>query len=432
MTATRIIAPGGTYAITRRCAFRKLFLTPLSEVIHDGMLYILGQAQAKYRVRLHHEVILPNHGHLCVTPTEANLPKFTEYFFGETSKFIKVALAEHGFEPPEKIWNGDRPHYMRLMDAGAQLVWLGYEHGNPVDAGLVERVEDYPGHVSDLGLLAGGTRTMTRPPFYCDPRNNSDEVTLHYSMPPCLKRGFGEAKRVIYHLEKATGARERACRARGGRVLGAERVKTQHPWSEPRSPRQFSRGPTPTFRTTVPGMGEVYALQTAEFRHGHEEERRKRLADERHEFPYGTYRMRALHGAPVAEAPPPGEDSVCAPGVLDAYGAPWSAVERRAATKEAMACAVDVTDAEETLAARIVLGAEDAVDRRAGPTGVDVDAEGHAAEGTPGKSVVLRSSTASARRRRRRIQAERAEREREGRDADEEHDDMPDPSPPPE
>ena len=55
MTATRIIAPGGTYAITRRCAFRKLFLTPLSDVIHNGVLYILGQAGTKYRVRLHHE-----------------------------------------------------------------------------------------------------------------------------------------------------------------------------------------------------------------------------------------------------------------------------------------------------------------------------------------------------------------------------------------
>jgi len=327
---------------------------------------------------------------------------------------------------------------MRLMDGGAQLVWLGYAHGNSVDAGLVERAHDYPGHVSDLGLLAGGVVTKKRPPFYCDARNNSDEITLHYSMPPCLKQGFGEAKRVIYHLEKATEARERACRARGGQVLGARGVKTQHPWSEPRSPRRFGKGPTPTFRTTVPGMGEVYALQTKEFRHGHEEELRKRLAGEAHVFPYGTYRMRALRGAPVAEAPPLGVDSMCAPGLLDAYGAPWSAEEPQAATNDAMACAVDVTAEDETLAARIVLDAEDAVDRRAGPTKADVDAEGHAAEGTPGKSVVLRSSTASARRRRRRIQAERAERERqghegrEGRDDDEEHDDMPDPSPPPE
>ena len=99
--------------------------------------------------------------------------------------------------------------------------------------------------------------------------------------------------------------------------------------------------------------GEVYALQTKEFRHGHEQELRKRLAgemsregvratpvdrsrdcDRAHEFPYGTYRMRALHGAPVAEAPPPGEDSVCAPGLLDAYGAPWSA--KAAATSAAV------------------------------------------------------------------------------------------------
>ncbi|RLB55356.1 MAG: hypothetical protein DRJ42_06485 [Deltaproteobacteria bacterium] len=131
MTATRIIAPGGTYAITRRWRCRKLFLTPLSEVIHDGMLYILGQAQVKCRVRPHHEVILPNHGHRCVTPTEANLPEFTEYFFGETSKFIKVALAEHGFDPPRKVWDGGQPHYARLMDGGQPTSQMSHTSLHP-------------------------------------------------------------------------------------------------------------------------------------------------------------------------------------------------------------------------------------------------------------------------------------------------------------
>ena len=304
-----------------------------------------------------------------------------------------------------------------------------------------------------LGLLAGGAVTIKRPPFYFDPHTNSEERTLHYSMPPLLKRAFGDARKVIFHLQKANEARERACRARRsadgrrGRVLGAEYVRTRHPWAEPRSPRQFSEEPTPSFMTRLSGKEKVFAKQTTEFRMSNREELHKRIAGEAHEFPYGTYRMRVLHGAPVAEAPPADELSVCAPGIVDAYGDPWTAAQKQTATRDAMVCAVDVTDVEETLAERILEGETDAVDRRAGPGkakarrdpasdgGDEGDGEGQ--RDTPNKRVVLRGASAASRRRRKKIQRERRAREAREKSPSatgntDDHDDLPDPSPPPE
>ena len=98
MTAPNTYVEGATYALTHRCRFRKLFLTPLTPVIHQGLLFALGLAMRETRTLLHHAVFMPNHTHLVVTSTEANLPRFKRLFYGEAGKFIKTALAEHGFE----------------------------------------------------------------------------------------------------------------------------------------------------------------------------------------------------------------------------------------------------------------------------------------------------------------------------------------------
>jgi REP element-mobilizing transposase RayT len=409
VTAPRIVVEGATYAVTRRCAFRKLFLTPVTPVVHEGILYALALAQHKARVRLHGDVVMPNHVHLAVTPTEDNLPDFLRLFFGETGKLLKVALAEHGFEPPERVWNADRPHVMRLVDEGAQLSWLHYVAANPVDAGLVDEVARYPGRVSDPGLLRHGRVKVRRPPFYFDARTCPDELTLHYSPPPLLERSFGSVEPVVYHLRRAITETERACKRRGAPVLGPTRIARQHPWAEPRSPRTFRPGPVPSFMVTGSRALKVQCAQeTTAFRQRYEGCRRARMAGEDPEFPYGTYALRVFHRVRVEDPHCVEGALVNAPGELGCEAPPVPKATLRALTSALRQAAGEASEAGDTLAERILEGQADQVDRRAGPDAVSVPpvnggpaADAGATDASPDpKRVVLRNSTAAARKRR--------------------------------
>lgn len=57
-----------------------------------------------------------------------------------------------GFDAKHFVWDGDRPHRMRLLDAEAMMAQLIYEHLQAVAAGLVDRPEDMPGFVFDWSM----------------------------------------------------------------------------------------------------------------------------------------------------------------------------------------------------------------------------------------------------------------------------------------
>ena len=173
-----MIAPQATYALTQRCILRKLLLTPLSPEVHSGLMYLFGYWLMKLGGVLHHVVIMPNHIHAIVTMERANLPAFKGHFYREASKFVKVALAEHGYEAPEGVFTEGRGHHMRLVNAAAQLVWLHYEDTNPISAGLVSTIDRYPGYVSPLALLKGGSAQFRRPPYYCDSKRMPSELEV--------------------------------------------------------------------------------------------------------------------------------------------------------------------------------------------------------------------------------------------------------------
>jgi len=440
MTAAKIVVEGATYALTHRCAFRKLLLTPLTPVVHDGMLYALGRALEQTNTRMHHGVFMPNHPHLAVTSTEPNLPVFKRRFYGEVGKFIKVALAEHGFEPPERVFAEGGGHQMRLVNEAAQLAYLHYQDVNTVSAGLVEEVEQYPGFSSDLGLMNGGVLVVRRPPFYFD-RGQPDEIEIPFCAPPLLERRHGSSREVVYQLRRARTDKERAlAKHRTRPVLGALAVTQQHPWNEPRSPRRFREGSTPSFMVARDEELRVRCcVETTDFRRRHTEARRARLRGEDAVFPYGTYAMRVQHGAPVDDVASTDGRVVNAPGSLERRGDACAREERRTLNRALRreAAAVNVEELEDSLADRLADSASETVDRRRASSVVLANAAvsgrdeaGTAPPSERSKLIVTRHSTATARRRRRETQRRRAEEPLESR-AHVTSSEHPDPDPPP-
>jgi hypothetical protein len=316
VTAPRITVANGTFAITRRTSFRKLFWTPSTPEVHQGYLYALALAQQKTGVQIHHGQLLPTHEHLTVTPTRDNLPDFFRALHRESARYLQELLLASGYDAPESVWDKRQTHAMRLVDAGAQAAWMLYAHTNCVAAGLVERVEDYPGFASDLGWLKGGGTAVKKPDLYYG-KDGPEEVELLSTPSSLLHRAFdGDGDAMVYWLRKRGRGIEDALRderrAKGMSVLGAGRIKAIHPWSEPRTPRERRGEIIPTFKVDGDGdpdvRAELYQALVAErrgFLGDHAEALDGwRAGDRSVSFPAGTYLMRALHRANVAPAYP--------------------------------------------------------------------------------------------------------------------------------
>ena len=340
MSYARIVVKGATTALTRRTAFRKLLWTPSSPMMTQGYLFALGMAQAKTGMLVHHGTLMPNHAHVTVTPTEENLPSFTRRLNRESSCFLKEYLAETGYEPPANVWDDRDPHCMRLVDAGAMLAWLVYEHVNCVAAGLVRKVDQYPGWVSDFGAMKGGVLVVDKPPLYFG-RRCPKQVELALTPPPVLTQVYGgDLDKLVYDLEVLARGEQQRLRREIDHVLGPDAVKRQHPWAEPRTTREPLGQRVPQFKVGSGDSRQVRtrcALELRGFRTRYADDRRRhRQGESDVVFPYGTYGMRAMHGAKVEDAPPLGA-ILAAPGPLpdDEPRQAWTERDRRLALDDA-------------------------------------------------------------------------------------------------
>ncbi|MEQ8455022.1 MAG: hypothetical protein RIB77_12100 [Sandaracinaceae bacterium] len=351
----------GTYALTTRCVFRKLLLTPHTPLLHEGIGYAMARAARKTGVLVNHVSIVPNHMHNVVTATRRNLPIFKRLFVGEASKFIKAYLEAHGFEAPENVFT--RTHQMRLVNAAAQLVYLHYEDIQPVKDGLVEKVAEYPGFTTDPWMLKGHAIELRRPDLHFDPDTNPDVEALKLGTTPRLAGEMG-TQRAVVHLEQARRGAERAYREeRSYPVLGAERLTAQHPWAEPASPRKRRRGVIPSFRVVDDTALEVHcAKETRGFRGRHREALEKLRAGDRDVvFPAGSYLVSACYGLDVEE--PDGDCVLAADDTFEDMPERVSDEELRAisASLRSLSTAVDT---EDSLAERVREGAADSTGQR--------------------------------------------------------------------
>ncbi|MAQ19325.1 MAG: hypothetical protein CMN30_31560 [Sandaracinus sp.] len=276
-------------------------------MVDDIFFYSLAHAAMATRVSVHLSTRMPTHHHTDVTPSEDNLPDFTARFHSDVAGAVKTLLAHERYEPPQTLWDGRDPHYMRLVDAPAQAAQLTYDYLNPAAAGLVSQPTHMPGRTLDFAHWKTEGLVIKRPPVYFD-RSRPEELLLELEPPPLLMREFnGDLKTLVYHMERMSRDGLRAIRAaRTGSPLGAQRLRRIHPHDEPRTPAEPGGQRIPTFRIGARGAvgAQTYVhacRETTHFRQEHERCRKARLAGSEPMFPHGTYAMRVMHGATVAE-----------------------------------------------------------------------------------------------------------------------------------
>lgn len=289
MSIPRQVLPGTTYLLTRRCSERRLFLRPDRQV-NRIFVFCLAHAAQRFGIQLHAFCALSNHYHVVATDTRGELPAFMHWLNEYVAKCVNARLGRW-----ESFWAPGSYSAVQLGDAGDVMAKLLYVYLNPVAAGLVRKIRDWPGATSRLKDMGARPVTLVRPSgFFRDtslvPRHTQLEVVL----PECL------SERHLKELENdiATAEREQLQRRATNHrpFLGRRRVLRQSPFSIPHS-REPRRKLSPRAAARDKWRRIELIQRLTSFVGAYRRARLRFLEGERDvEFPAGTYWMRLRCG----------------------------------------------------------------------------------------------------------------------------------------
>ena len=272
-----------------------LFLLRPDPVTANAFIYCMGVAQLRSGVDVMGFVQMSNHLHDPIFDRHGTAPSFYRDFHGLLAKCLNARWRrwENFFETKQT----NALHLTELEDVIRKLV---YTFTNPVAAGLVERVMDWPGANGYEALITGKSLRATRPTFFfAEDSELPDEIELHLRIPPELgdhDEIVAEVKRRVEEFEVAEAARRAAT---GRRVLGRNAVMRQSWQTTPKS-RKPRRGLRPTIAAIrlVARLAEIQSRR--DWRRDYRKARRALLAGTPIPFPAGTYWLRRFMGVEVA------------------------------------------------------------------------------------------------------------------------------------
>jgi len=245
VTAPRMIVPGVTYLVTRRCSQRQFLLRP-SKTVNNVFLFLLTVAAKRFDIEVHTFCVLSNHYHLVVTDRHAQLPAFHQFLDALVARAMNSAIGRW-----EALWAPNSYSAVALVSAADVIDKAAYVLANPAAAGLVRSGRLWPGLWSAPDRIGGESYVVSRPKHFFDPKGSLPERTsLELTPPP----GF-TADEFRAQLEASLAEREAAAvrEARAG-FLGVARVLAQKPTARPRpgEPRrapEFGRDHIPVGQT---------------------------------------------------------------------------------------------------------------------------------------------------------------------------------------
>ncbi len=285
MTPPRLIVPGATYLVTRRCIGRRFLLQPDKEMM-NALLYCLAVAAKRYNVSVHAICVMSNHYHLICTDNEGNLPLFTQYFH----RLVSVCVQKlRGWD--EVVWEpGKRTSMVELLDEPAMIEKTLYTLCNPIKAGICRKEHQWPGNVFE------GTFELERPDCF-KTRVMPKSETLSFEPPPSMSDKDWRSTLLDQRADARANARQHAREHSkdGGRFTGTKAALTTKPTFYPRTKR-FKSEISPRFacrckKTLLGAIKQMYAFYNA-YRTAVTERAQGITTD----FPEGTWKMKRLLG----------------------------------------------------------------------------------------------------------------------------------------
>jgi hypothetical protein len=298
MTPPREIIAGQTFEITSRAINRTFFFAPTG-VITQLFMFLLGVYAKRRGVILYGVVLMSNHYHLLGLEGLGNLPDVVRDL---NALFARALNVYHGKD--DKIWSGDGYHLVRPIHPEDVMHRMVYLAANPAAAGLVNRVEEFPGAVVTPGSI-GVTKLYRRPDFFFSERGAWPEFAeVTFEVPACMGMTKSE---YVAAFSKALREREwthrLARKAEGRGVIGAAACRAVTPREratsqEKHGRRKFSIACKDEARRCeeirrVRAFREAYLVALEEWR-----EDVSGVV-----FPHGTWWVRRFAGAETRAAP---------------------------------------------------------------------------------------------------------------------------------
>lgn len=277
--------------MTRRCSERRLFLRP-SETTNEIFRYVLAVAAQRCGIQVHVVCVLSNHYHMLLTDPSARLPEFAQYLDSLVARATNAAIGHF-----EGFWaSATTISAVELAGPEDVIQKAAYVLANPVEAGLVQKGEEWPGLWTPPDQLGCGKLVARRPKVFFRQKGDMPEVVeLELTVPP----GFASAAEFRARVAQALRSRERKIRreraAQQRSYLGRAKVLAQKPHARPPSgePR-FMLNPRVA---AMDACKRIEALSCAGDFQRQYRDAWERLQDGEDDvlFPPGTYHLRVVH-----------------------------------------------------------------------------------------------------------------------------------------
>ena len=304
MTQPRRNLPGETTMLTRRTTGQKFFLRP-DEFINGVLGFEIGKAASNHGQTIHAAIGMSNHCHIGVTDTTGDRSAFMHEAMGGIAKARNDDLNRRGY-----FWSAGQFGNCRLLDRKSIERKLVYIWTNPVQAGLVESVEEWPGF-KILPRHWGKTIEIPCPDRYYG-RRTPDKVEITPQPPP----GYDDMslEEVRQHFQELLETKEKELQEvhKNRDVKGRQGVIATNPFDTP-TVREPERGINPRFSSTCSDLLAEAIQRRRDFLETYESRRQRWLNGQPVTFPAGTVQL--ARAAPVdCEPPDPDEPGVWALG----------------------------------------------------------------------------------------------------------------------
>lgn len=271
-----------------------MFLLRPDPVTANAFVYCMGIAQMRSQVDVMGLMQMSNHLHYDIFDRHGRAPTFYKNAHGLLAKCLNARWGRW-----ENFFASTQTNVLRLEEREDLIRKLVYTFTNPVAAGLVAKVMDWPGANGYEALITGKPLRATRPPhFFAKDSSLPVEIELHVRIPPELgdhDEIVAEVKKRVEEFEVAEAARRAET---GQRVLGRYAVMRQS-WQRSPTSDKPRRGLRPTIAAKRLWARLEAIQRKREFVVAYREARRAWLAGTPIPFPHGTYWLRHFAGVEV-------------------------------------------------------------------------------------------------------------------------------------
>ena len=197
MTQPRQIRPRATYAIMRRTERRRFLLRP-DALLTNLFVWLLGITAPLFDVDVHVAVVMSTHFHLVVSVPNENVSELMHRLDFRLAKGIQVLRRFVRGVP----WAPGQLNIVECETAQAVIEAIAYAIVNPVAAGLVYRIEDWPGVTATIeDLFAAREYEGTHPGGWFRSAKWPSTATLRLALPACFDELGHETARALLEAE---------------------------------------------------------------------------------------------------------------------------------------------------------------------------------------------------------------------------------------